>query len=111
MQCDGPDVDDSPDFVLTSATGSFTQTALRQQGWFNCQFFGNVTNIAAGYQPDTYLLGYSWVNLMGSSYQFLPVELHGGNVSRNDISNTDGNPTTADETVDGADLGVITAPA
>jgi hypothetical protein len=108
MMCDGPDVDDIADFNVTSLTGNFTYNAVRQQGWFGCTFFGNVTNAAVGYQPDTYLTGFTWFNLNGSSYQLLPVQLRGGNLSRND---GDGNPATTDEFIDPADLGIITAPA
>lgn len=110
MACDNDQTPMNPDFTMTSATGNFTYNALRQQGWYVCDFFGNVTNAAPGYQPDTFLLGNSWFNLTGSSYQFLPFQLMGGNVERNNISNTDGNPSTPDEIIDGADLGVITAP-
>lgn len=107
MKC----INDLTEFTVTSTTGSFTYNTLRYQGWYICDFFGNVTNPAAGYQPDTYLRGFTWFLLTGSSYQLLPVELRGGNVARNDFPNTDGDPTTWDEVIDSADLGVITAPA
>jgi hypothetical protein len=108
MMCDGPDVDEIADFTVTSLTGNFTYNAVRQQGWFGCRFFGNVTNATAGYQPDTFLSSFTWFNIQGSSYQIMPVELAGGNLSRND---GDADPTTTDENIGTADLGVITAPA
>jgi hypothetical protein len=94
----------------TSTTGNFILNGLRVQGWYDCYFFGNITNPVAGYQPDTYLQTGTSFLLGGSSYQLLPHELLGGNVSRNG-ANTDGNAATEDEIINGDDLGVITAPA
>src|SRR5690606_33354871 len=74
VQCDGPDIDSDPDFSLvTAASGTFSTSALRNQGYFDCQFFGNVTNPASGYQPDLYLGARTWFNLSGQSYTILPI--------------------------------------
>jgi hypothetical protein len=96
--------------MLTTTTGAFTNSALRNQGFFNCAFYGNITNPAVGYQPDKYLAGQTWFELTNQSYTLLPIMLHGGNLSQNDAS-TDGNPTTLDERIDGFDIAIITAPA
>jgi hypothetical protein len=111
MMCDGPDVGDTPDFTVTSANGSFTYNALRQKGTFFCSFFGNVSNPAAGYQPDLFLLNSTYFTLNASSYQIMPITLQAGNLIQNDAINTDGDPLSPDEVINGADLGQITAPA
>ncbi len=111
VACDGPDANSTPDFsILTTITGAFSNTALRNQGFFDCSLYGNVTDPAAGYQPDKYLAGRTFFNLSGQSYNILPITLTGGNLSRNDAS-TDLNATTTDEVIDGLDIGVITSPA
>ena len=111
VQCDGPDGDTNPDFsIVTAAAGTFSTSALRNQGYFDCMFFGNITNPASGYQPDLYLGARTWFNLSGLSYTILPITLLGGNLSRDDVD-TDGDPGTTDEVISAQDIGIITAPA
>jgi hypothetical protein len=88
---------DPNDFsVLTTATGAWT-AATRTQGYFACDFYGNVINPASGYQPDRYLATRTAFDLRGLSYNMLPVTLVGGNFP------TDSN-TTIDEYIDINDI-------
>ncbi len=81
VRCDGG----TPQFytAVTDATGIFRLVNIRENAFLNCRVFGNVTDPAAGQQPDIYLaqtMGFD-LNERGS-YNFPPSQLRAGNLDR-----------------------------
>jgi hypothetical protein len=71
--------------TTTNLAGAFALNNIRDMGHFNCRIFSNLTNPAAGAQPDLYLSGWADFN-MGErgSMNILPVQLRGGDLGSHD---------------------------
>jgi hypothetical protein len=87
--------------TVTTAAGTYTINNIRALGWYNCLYFGNITNPSPGRQGDIYLQMSAYTDLSSQSYSFLPVTLLGGNLDRTTIGSESG--------VDNADVAVLTA--
>ncbi len=107
--------------TTTNTAGAFALNNIRDMGHFNCRIFSNLSDPAAGPQPDLYLSGWAEFN-MGErgSMNILPVQLRGGdltfddNIDWNDINlitmnwqlNTNGD-VNGDFKTDKADLAIV----
>jgi hypothetical protein len=87
--------------TITTATGSYVINNIRKLGWYNCLYFGNITNPTPGRQGDVYLQMSAYTDLSMQSYFFLPVTLLAGNLDRTTID--------SENNINGADLAVLTA--